>query len=88
MLAETIAVGSEMLTPFRQDTNSLFITERLNQIGVKVAYKTTVGDRMEHLVNAVRTAASRVDIVVIMGGKEVLRARGLSETCLDAKPNV
>ena len=68
MLAETIAVGSEMLTPFRQDTNSLFITERLNQIGVKVAYKTTVGDRMEHLVNAVRTAASRVDIVVIMGG--------------------
>jgi nicotinamide-nucleotide amidase len=68
MLAETIAVGSEMLTPFRQDTNSLFITERLNEIGVKVAFKTTVGDRMEHLVSAVRTAAQRVDIVVIMGG--------------------
>jgi nicotinamide-nucleotide amidase len=68
MLAETIAVGSEMLTPFRQDTNSLFITERLNEIGVRVAFKTTVGDRMEHLVSAVRTAASRVDIVVIMGG--------------------
>ena len=68
MLAETISVGSEMLTPFRQDTNSLFITERLNEIGVKVAFKTTVGDRMEHLVSAVRTAAQRVDIVVIMGG--------------------
>jgi nicotinamide-nucleotide amidase len=68
MLAETIAVGSEMLTPFRQDTNSLFVIERLNQIGVKVAFKTTVGDRMEHLVGAVRTAAQRVDIVVIMGG--------------------
>ncbi|HEX6496927.1 MAG TPA: competence/damage-inducible protein A [Acidobacteriaceae bacterium] len=68
MLAETIAVGSEMLTPYRQDTNSLFITERLNEIGVKVAFKTTVGDRMEHLVSAVRTAAQRVDIVVIMGG--------------------
>jgi nicotinamide-nucleotide amidase len=68
MLAETIAVGSEMLTPFRQDTNSLFITERLNEIGVKVAFKTTVGDRMEHLVSAIRTAAQRVDIVVIMGG--------------------
>jgi nicotinamide-nucleotide amidase len=68
MLAETIAVGSEMLTPFRQDTNSLFITERLNEIGVKVAFKTTVGDRMEHLVSAVRTAAQRVDVVVIMGG--------------------
>src|ERR1700755_833807 len=68
MLAETIAVGSEMLTPFRQDTNSLFVTERLNEIGVRVAFKTTVGDRMEHLVSAVRTAAQRVDIVVIMGG--------------------
>ncbi|HEX4308535.1 MAG TPA: competence/damage-inducible protein A, partial [Acidobacteriaceae bacterium] len=68
MLAETIAVGSEMLTPFRQDTNSLFVTERLNEIGVKVAFKTTVGDRMEHLVSAVRVAAQRVDIVVIMGG--------------------
>src|ERR1700743_717052 len=68
MLAETIAVGSEMLTPFRQDTNSLFITERLNEVGVKAAFKTTVGDRMEHLVNAVRTAAARVDIVVVMGG--------------------
>lgn len=68
MLAETIAVGSEMLTPFRQDTNSLFVTERLNELGVKVAFKTTVGDRMEHLVAAVRSAAQRVDIVVIMGG--------------------
>jgi nicotinamide-nucleotide amidase len=68
MLAETIAVGSEMLTPYRQDTNSLFITERLNEIGVRVAFKTTVGDRMEHLVSAVRTAAQRVDIIVIMGG--------------------
>jgi nicotinamide-nucleotide amidase len=68
MLAETIAVGSEMLTPYRQDTNSLFVTERLNEIGVRVAFKTTVGDRMEHLVAAVRTAAQRVDIIVIMGG--------------------
>jgi nicotinamide-nucleotide amidase len=57
-----------MLTPYRQDTNSLFITERLNEIGVRVAFKTTVGDRMEHLVSAVRTAAQRVDIIVIMGG--------------------
>jgi competence/damage-inducible protein CinA-like protein len=68
MLAETIAVGSEMLTPYRQDTNSLFVTERLNELGVKVAFKTTVGDRMEHLVGAVRAAAQRVDIVIIMGG--------------------
>ena len=68
MLAETIAVGSEMLTPFRQDTNSLFVTERLNQIGVKVAFKTTVGDRMEHLVGAIAHSRARADIVIIMGG--------------------
>ena len=68
MIAEIIAVGSELLTPFRQDTNSLFVTERLNELGVKVAFKTIVGDRMSHLVVAVRTAAHRTDIVVIMGG--------------------
>jgi nicotinamide-nucleotide amidase len=68
MIAEIIAVGSELLTPFRQDTNSLFVTERLNELGVKVAFKTIVGDRMNHLVLAVRTAAHRTDIVVIMGG--------------------
>jgi nicotinamide-nucleotide amidase len=68
MIAEIIAVGSELLTPFRQDTNSLFVTERLNELGVKVAFKTIVGDRMNHLVLAVRTAAHRTDIIVIMGG--------------------
>ena len=45
MKSEIIAVGSEMLTPFRQDTNSLYITEKLNSIGVNVAFKTIVGDR-------------------------------------------
>src|ERR1700761_371717 len=68
MNAEIIAIGSELLTPLRQDTNSLFVTERLNELGVKVAFKTIVGDRMNHLVGAVRTAAHRTDIVIIMGG--------------------
>ncbi len=68
MIAEVIAVGSELLTPFRQDTNSLFVTDRLNGLGVRVAFKTIVGDRLAHLVGAVRTAAQRVDIVVVMGG--------------------
>ena len=47
MNSEIIAIGSELLTPFRQDTNSLFVTERLNQLGVMVAFKTIVGDRLE-----------------------------------------
>ncbi|MDE3201898.1 MAG: competence/damage-inducible protein A [Acidobacteriota bacterium] len=68
MKSEIIAVGSEMLTPFRQDTNSLFVTERLNEIGVTVAFKSIVGDRLRDLVSAIRTALGRSDILVLMGG--------------------
>lgn len=57
-----------MLTPYRQDTNSLFVTEKLNEIGVAVAFKTIVGDRRKDLVSAVKTALGRVDIVAVMGG--------------------
>jgi nicotinamide-nucleotide amidase len=68
MKSEIIAVGSEMLTPFRQDTNSLYLTEKLNEIGVIVAFKTIVGDRTKDLVNAVRASLARIDILIIMGG--------------------
>ena len=68
MRAEIIAVGSEMLTPFRLDTNSLYITEKLNGIGVTVTFKTIVGDRQKDLVNAIRIALGRTDILVLMGG--------------------
>jgi nicotinamide-nucleotide amidase len=68
MKCEIIAVGSELLTPFRQDTNSLYLTEKLNEIGVSVTFKTIVGDRQRDLVNSVRTALSRADIVAVMGG--------------------
>jgi nicotinamide-nucleotide amidase len=68
MKSEIIAVGSEMLTPWRQDTNSLYLTERFNEIGVTVAFKTIVGDRRKDLVGAIKTALGRTDIVVLMGG--------------------
>jgi nicotinamide-nucleotide amidase len=68
MKSEIIAVGSEMLTPFRQDTNSLYLTEKLNELGVTVAFKTIVGDRQRDLVSVLRVALARTDIVVIMGG--------------------
>ncbi len=68
MKSEIIAVGSEMLTPHRQDTNSLYLTEKLNSIGVTVAFKTIVGDRRKDLVNAIRGALGRVDMVLLMGG--------------------
>jgi nicotinamide-nucleotide amidase len=68
MKSEIIAVGSEMLTPFRQDTNSLYITEKLNGIGITVAFKSIVGDRQEDLVNAIHNALGRIDILILMGG--------------------
>jgi nicotinamide-nucleotide amidase len=66
--AETIAIGSELLTPFRLDTNSLYLTSRLNELGVEVSFKTVVGDRSADLTTAARTALSRADIVVCIGG--------------------
>ena len=68
MIAEIIAIGSEMLTPYRQDTNSLFLTERLNELGIRVAFKTIVGDFLDDLTSAARTAISRSDLVIFMGG--------------------
>jgi nicotinamide-nucleotide amidase len=66
--AEIIAIGSELLTPFRQDTNSLYLTEKLNQLGVEVIFKTIVGDNSEHLVAAATLAISRAEIVILTGG--------------------
>ena len=68
MNAEIIAIGSELLTPFRQDTNSLYLTQKLNELGVEVSFKTVVGDRRRHLTLAIQTALARVDIAILMGG--------------------
>ncbi|HEU4415279.1 MAG TPA: competence/damage-inducible protein A [Candidatus Angelobacter sp.] len=68
MNAEIIAIGSELLTPYRQDTNSLFLTAKLNQLGVEVSFKTIVGDRRADLVSAARIALARADVVIFMGG--------------------
>lgn len=68
MIAEIIAVGSELLTPFRQDTNSLYLTSQLNSLGVEVAFKTIVGDDRKRLARAATVALSRADIVIFSGG--------------------
>ncbi|HZL68466.1 MAG TPA: competence/damage-inducible protein A [Candidatus Limnocylindrales bacterium] len=68
MFAEIIAIGSEMLTPYRQDSNSLFLTGRLNDLGISVAFKTVVGDNGDHLTAVARTAIGRADIAIFMGG--------------------
>lgn len=68
MNAEIIAIGSELLTPFRQDTNSLFLTQRLNDLGIEVIFKTIVGDKLEHIRDAVRSALWRADVILLSGG--------------------
>jgi nicotinamide-nucleotide amidase len=66
--AEIIAVGSELLTPFRSDTNSLYLTEQLNQLGIQVVFKTIVGDSLPRLVSVAQHAIFRSDIVIFSGG--------------------
>ena len=68
MNAEIIAVGSELLTPFRTDTNSLYLTEQLNLLGVEVMFKSVVGDDRVRLVGAAQHALFRSEIVIFSGG--------------------
>jgi nicotinamide-nucleotide amidase len=68
MNACILAVGSEMLTPFKVDTNSLFITERLNAIGFDVRLKAVVADHVDELARVLEGALDWADLVVITGG--------------------
>src|ERR1700720_943951 len=68
MKAEIIAVGSELLTPDRLDTNSLFLTEELNTIGIEVVRKTVVGDNRDLLSAAFQDALHRVPLILASGG--------------------
>ncbi|GAC1668840.1 MAG: competence/damage-inducible protein A [Candidatus Acidiferrum sp.] len=68
MKAEIIAVGSELLTPDRTDTNSLFLTEELNKLGIEVVRKSIVGDNREYLRETFKEALDRVELVIACGG--------------------
>lgn len=68
MNAEIIAVGSELLTPDRLDTNSLYLTAQLNAVGVEVVGKAVLGDDRGRLSEAVRAALARSEIVLLTGG--------------------
>jgi nicotinamide-nucleotide amidase len=68
MKAEIIAVGSEMLTPDKIDTNSLFLTEELNKLGIEIVRKTVVGDDRALLLEAFRDAVNRVPLTIASGG--------------------
>ncbi|MEO8026389.1 MAG: competence/damage-inducible protein A [Bryobacteraceae bacterium] len=66
--AEIIAVGSELLTPEKIDTNSLWLTDQLNTLGVEVVRKSIVGDERALLTATIRTAIERSAIVILTGG--------------------
>src|SRR4051812_20011044 len=68
MKACILAIGSEMLTPFRVDTNSLFITERLNTVGYDVRLKAVVADDIDEMARMVESALAWADLIVITGG--------------------
>jgi len=66
--AEIIAIGSELLTPHFKDTNSLYLTEQLNAIGIPVVMKTIAGDDEKYLEDAVRHSLARTPILITIGG--------------------
>lgn len=66
--AEIIAIGSELLTPQKVDTNSLYLTDQLNALGVEVVRKTVVGDERERLMDTILGAVARSQIIVLTGG--------------------
>jgi nicotinamide-nucleotide amidase len=66
--AEIIAIGSELLTPDKTDTNSLWLTGKLNETGIEVKLKTIVGDDEARLEETIRDALKRSDIVIATGG--------------------
>jgi nicotinamide-nucleotide amidase len=70
MLAEIVSIGEELLSGDSDivDTNSIFITKELRGTGVRVVYKTTVGDDEQRITDVIRLALSRVDVIITTGG--------------------
>src|SRR2546421_463804 len=68
LAAEIIAIGSELLSPSRVDTNSLWLTDQLNRIGIDVKLKTIVGDDDARLEEVVKDAVKRSRVVITTGG--------------------
>jgi nicotinamide-nucleotide amidase len=68
LTAEIIAIGSELLAPDRTDTNSLWLTEKLNRLGIDVKLKTIVGDDDARLEELIKDAVKRSRVVITTGG--------------------
>ena len=68
MKAEIITIGDEILIGQIVDTNSAWLAERLNEIGVRVVQISSIQDDRDHIMNALNEAKERADIILITGG--------------------
>lgn len=68
MRAEILAIGDELISGQRLDTNSAWLAQQLAEIGLPVAFHTTVGDQREDLLAALRLASDRSEVVIATGG--------------------
>ncbi|MGZ8567160.1 MAG: competence/damage-inducible protein A, partial [Actinomycetota bacterium] len=68
MRAEIVAVGTELLLGQIANTNARWMSERLAEIGVDVVHHQVVGDNLERIVEGLRLAASRADVLLVSGG--------------------
>ena len=68
MKAEVVAIGSELTSGAKLDTNSQWLSLELANLGIPVAYHTTMADSLEAMTEVFRIASGRCDLVLITGG--------------------
>src|SRR5215207_8721224 len=68
MIAEIIAIGSELVSGQRLDTNSQWLSQRLSERGIAVHFHTTLGDDLDENIAAFRIAVGRAGLVLMTGG--------------------
>ena len=68
IIAEVIAIGDELTTGYRLDTNSRWISQKLCDLGINVMYHSTVGDDLDANIDVFAVAANRADVIVCTGG--------------------
>jgi nicotinamide-nucleotide amidase len=66
--AEIVAIGTEILLGEITDTNSVYIAQKLRDVGINLYYMTTVGDNEQRIADALRIALNRADVVITCGG--------------------
>ena len=88
MRAEIISVGTELLLGQIVDTNAAYLSQVLSSIGIDIYYRSTVGDNAARLADTLKTALSRSDVVITIGGLGPTEDDLTKETIADALGDV